>query len=106
MIYFISALILALLIFTLYIKYKTNMDKKEILMRVFLSVVVLFLTYISKAIFIYKPIFILHLALLILAWMYLFRYIVKDKLNIWIILSPALTTVLFFSIALFFKENA
>ncbi len=106
MIYFVLALIVAILIFSIYILYKKGIGKKELVMRIGLSIALIFFTYVSKTIFIHKPIFVLHLALLILSWIYLFKYIFKGELNIWMILSPAVTTALFFSVALFFRENA
>ena len=106
MIYLIIAFILLSITLSIYYSYKKSNDQKRVLMSITLVLSVLFFTYISKVIIIHKPIFVLHLALMIISWIGLFLYLVKNRLQLWMILAPAVSTSLFFAIALFFRENA
>ncbi len=106
MIYIILAVGLLVVMTLAYRSYQKNGDTTYLLKTISLIFAVLFFTYISKVIFIHKPIFILHLTLLFLSWGALFNFLIKGRLNLFMILSPALSTTLFFAIALFFRENA
>lgn len=105
MIYFTLAVLLLIVVALIYNSYKKSNNKEELFKSILYVLSVLFFTYITKAIIIHKPIFVLHLALVLLSWGGLFLYLVKDRLNIWMIFAPIVSTVLFFSIALFFREN-
>ena len=105
MIYFLLALLLLIVMGLLYRKYTQANNPKYLLKSIGLLLLVLFFTYISKVIIIHKPVFVLHLAFVMLSWIGLFFYLVKDKLNLWMILSPLASTLFFFAMALFFKEN-
>ena len=106
MIYFVLAILLLLVVVSIYFSYKKSRDKKQLLKSIGFVMAVLFFTYISKAIIVHKPIFVLHLALVMLSWSGLFLYLVKDRLRLWMILAPLVSTILFFAMALFFRENA
>ncbi len=103
--YFFMALILVAVSIIIYLKYQKTKDIKEIVRYFGVIAIVIFFTYVSKIIFVHKPIFIVHLAFVILSWIALFYYLFKQKLNLWFLLSPALTTILFVIIALFFREH-
>ncbi len=104
-IYFLSALIITVFLVIIYLKYQKTKDTKQILGYFAAAFAVIFFTYAGKVIFVHKPIFIFHLAFLILSWGALFYYVFKDKLNLLFLLSPAITTVSFIIIALFFSEH-
>ena len=106
MIYFTIAVLLLLVILLIYYKYKKSDNPKQLIQSVTFVGIVLFFTYISKVIIVHKPIFVLHLALVILSWIGLFLYLVKNRLQLWMILAPIVSTILFFAMALFFRENA
>lgn len=103
--YFFLALILVAVSIIIYVKYKKSEDTKELLHNLAAISLVIFFTYVSKVIFVHKPIFIVHLAFVILSWGSLFFYLVKRKLNLWFLLSPAVTTIIFVIMALFFREH-
>jgi hypothetical protein len=105
MVYFLLALLLLIVIGLIYRKFIKSDNPKYLLKSVILLFLVLFFTYISKVIIIHKPLFVLHLAFVMLSWIGLFFYLVKDKLNLWMILSPLASTLFFIAMALFFKEN-
>jgi hypothetical protein len=106
MIYFILAILLLLIIVSIYYRYQKDNNPKQLLKSIAYVLAVLFFTYISKVIIIHKPIFVLHLALVMLSWSGLFLYLIKDRLRLWMIFAPLSSTVLFFAMALFFRENA
>ena len=106
MIYLIIAFLLLIITLSIFYNYKKRNDKKRVLMSITLVLSVLFFTYISKVIIIHKPIFVLHLALMIISWTGLFLYLVKNRLQLMMILAPVVSTSLFFTIALFFRDNA
>jgi len=105
MIYFLLALLLLVVIGILYRKYTQLNDPKYLIKSIGLLFIVMFFTYISKVIIIHKPLFVLHLAFVMLSWIGLFYYLVKDRLNLWMLLSPLASTLFFIAMALFFKEN-
>jgi len=104
--YIFLSILLLVVIFLLYLSYKKSGDKSKLIKSLGFVAVVLFFTYVSKVIFVHKPLFIVHLALVMLSWFGLFVYLVKDKLQLWMILSPLFSTLFFFAMALFFKENS
>jgi len=106
MIYFVLAILLLLVVVSIYYSYQKSNDPKQLLKSIAFVVAVLFFTYISKVIIVHKPVFVLHLALVMLSWSGLFLYLVKDRLRLWMIFAPLASTVLFFAMALFFRENA
>ncbi len=105
MIYLIVAIALIIVVSTIVYSYKKEHDNKKMILSTFLLVSLLILTYASKILLIYKPIFVLHLALLIMGWRYYSRYLFQHKLNIYWTLSPIVSVVLFIAISLFFREN-
>jgi hypothetical protein len=106
MIYFTIAVLLLLVILLIYYRYKKSDNPKQLIQSIMFVGIVLFFTYISKVIIVHKPIFVLHLALVILSWIGLFLYLVKNRLQLWMVLAPLASTILFFAMALFFRENA
>ncbi len=106
MIYFILALLILIVIVSVYYNYKKRNDPKWLLKSITFVLATLFFTYISKAIIVHKPIFVLHLALVMLSWAGLFFYLLKNKLNLWMIFAPLFSTLLFFTMALLFREYA
>ncbi len=105
MIYLIVAIALIIVVSTIIYSYKKEHDKKRVALSTILLTILLICTYASKVLLIYKPIFVLHLALLITGWRYYSRYLFQHKLNIYWILSPTISIVLFIAISLFFREN-
>jgi hypothetical protein len=106
MIYTLLALFVVLLITIVYYKSDKFGDKYLLLKYTFVISIGIFFTYISKVLFIHKPIFIVHLALVFVSWYGIFNYIKKERFNYLQIFSPALTSLLFFILAIFFKEYA
>jgi len=103
--YIFMGVILALLILLIYIKFKKGEPLQKLWHYIAAICVAIFFTYISKTIFVHKPIFILHLALLVLSWGSVFYYIFKDRLILWFLLSPLASTLFFFVEAIFFREH-
>jgi hypothetical protein len=103
--YLFLSILLLVVIFLVYLSYKKSGNSSKLIRSVGFIAMVIFFTYISKVIFIHKPLFIIHLALVILSWGGLFFYLIKDRLYLWMILSPLFSTLFFFAMALFFKEN-
>lgn len=103
--YIFLALLLVIAILILYFRYQKEHDFKKLLSYGAALALVIFFTYFSKVILVHKPVFIVHLALLILSWIGLLLYIVKDRLIWWFILAPGATTLFFIIEALFFREH-
>ncbi len=103
--YIFLALILTVLLLILYIKFKKGEKGQNLLHFLSAIAVAMFFTYISKTIIVHKPIFIVHLALLLLSWGSVFYYVIKEKLILWFLLAPLATTLFFFIEALFFREH-
>jgi len=105
MVYFLSALALVLMITGIVLSYQKYHDKKTFFVNLALLLVLLIFTYATKILLVYKPLLILHIALLIMAWRGLYLRIFKAKFNPYWIFSPLLSVALFVVIALFFREN-
>ncbi len=105
MIYLIVAGALIIIVSTIVYGYKKNHDNKKMILSTVLLISLLIFTYASKILLIYKPMFVLHLALLIMGWRYYSRYLFQNILNIYWILAPLASIVLFIAISLFFREN-
>ncbi len=105
MLYLLIALLLLSIMIVLFRTYKRSHDRKKLFLSLALFSLLLLLSYTSKILFLYKPLFILHLALLLTAWWHYYRYIFKDTLIRYWIFSPLLSVALFILIALFFREN-
>jgi len=105
MIYFLSALALVIIVLTVYFSYQKSHDKTKLLRSMGLLILLLVLTYSTKILLVYKPLLLLHIALLIMAWWHYYRYIFKNILTLYWILSPLVSLGLFVIIALFFREN-
>ena len=103
--YIFMALVLLAVILLLYIKYRETGDSKLLLRYAGAVGIAVFFTYVSKVIFVHKPVFIVHLALLFLSWIGVFYYLFKDRLILWFLLSPLATTLFFVIEALFFREH-
>ena len=99
------ALILLAAILLLFMKYRKTGDPKILLRYAAAIGVAVFFTYISKMIIVHKPVFIVHLALLFLSWIGVFYYLFKERLILWFLLAPTVTTLFFIFEALFFREN-
>lgn len=105
MIYLIVAIALIVIVSTIVYSYKKEHNNKKVLLSTVLLVILLIFTYASKILLIYKPIFVLHLALLIMSWRNYSRYLFQNTLNLYWILVPLVSIVLFIAISLFFREN-
>ena len=103
--YLLLALLLLLIMIAIYRSYQNAHDAQKLFVRIALLITLMIFTYASKILLVYKPLLILHLALLMLAWWHYYRYIIKDILKLYWILSPLLSLTLFIIIALFFREN-
>jgi len=103
--YIIMALILALTVSLLYWRYRRNPDIGQLLRDTGIVAVAIFFTYIGKMILVHKPIFIVHLAFVMLSWFAVYLYLLKERLNLWFLLAPAATTLFFIIEALFFREH-
>ncbi len=103
--YFFMALILAFLLFYLYLRYQREKNLMQIGRYLAVIGIAVFFTYISKMVLAHKPVFVVHLALLILSWIGVFYYLFKDRLIWWFLLAPSVTTLFFIFEALFFREN-
>ena len=105
MIYFFLAVLLLITVALIYYKYQKSDDPKSLVKSIAIVGMTLFFTYISKVIFIHKPIFILHLALVLISWGGVYLYLIKNRLNLLMVLAPLASTLFFLAVALFFREN-
>jgi len=105
MIYFLSALVLVIIVSAVYLSYKKSHNQEKLLSSLGLLVLLLIFTYSTKILLVYKPLLVLHIALLIMAWWRYYRYIFKNILTLYWILSPLVSLLLFVVISLFFREN-
>ncbi|OQX74099.1 MAG: hypothetical protein B6D59_03455 [Campylobacteraceae bacterium 4484_4] len=103
--YLLFALLLVGLGAGLYFRYRDSYDLRYLATGAGWIILALFFTYATKILFVYKPILVLHLALLILSWTGVVKYITQKK-AIWpLLLAPSVSLILFVTIALFFREN-
>ncbi len=105
MIYLIVALALIIVVSTIVYSYKKEHDNQKMILSTVLLIALLIFTYASKILLIYVPIFVLHLALLIMGWRYYSRYLFQHRLNLYWVLSPMISIILFIAVSLFFREN-
>jgi hypothetical protein len=103
--YFLMALLLAFLLFYLYFRYRREKDLLQIGRYLAAIGIAVFFTYMSKMVLVHKPVFVVHLALLILSWIGVFFYLFRERLIWWLLLAPSVTTLFFIFEALFFREN-
>ncbi len=101
---FLSLLLVAAMVL-LYLKYRKEHNPRKLLISTAVLAAIIFFTYFSKVIFVHKPVFVVHFALLILSWIGLFLYLVRDRLLWWLIAAPGVTTLFFIVEALFFREH-
>ena len=103
--YILMALVLLIVLIVLYIKYQKTGDSKLLLQYAGVIGTAVFFTYASKVILVHKPLFVVHLALVLLSWIAVFLYLFKERLILWFLLSPLVTTLFFIIEALFFREH-
>ena len=103
--YLLLALLLLAVLAGIWLKYRKTHDTHQLLKYAAAIAAVLFFSYAGRYIFIHKPVFIVHLALLLLSWMGLFFYLFKDRLILWWLLAPLATTLFFIVEAIFFREH-
>ena len=102
--YFLLALLFVTVAIMLYLYYRKEQNKTQLMRYIGVTILVVFYTYMSKVLFIHKPLFVIHLALLLLSYSTLLNYLIRRKLNLWFLFSPAFTTLFFIIEALVFKE--
>jgi lysylphosphatidylglycerol synthetase-like protein (DUF2156 family) len=105
MIYLLLAALLLFITSTIYISYQKSTDTKKFILSLGILLLLIIFTYSSKVLLIYKPLLILHIALLIMAWRAYYFYLFKDKWQPYWIASPLISILIFVNIALFFREN-
>ncbi len=106
MIYLILSLALVAIFLLIYFKSDRFKDRNFLIKSILVISIAIFFTYISKVIFIHKPIFIVHLALVFISWHGALNFIRKNQFSYFLIFAPAVTTVLFFILAIFFRDHA
>ncbi len=88
----------------IYYRYTKEKDKKGALFSIFFLVFLIGVTLFGKYLLIYKPLFVLHMILLVFGWIELFRYVFTKRANFYLLFSPFGTIVLFFVIGLIFAD--
>jgi len=105
MIYIAIALIIILSVFSIVLSYQKYHDKRRFLLAIAFLILLLIVTYATKVVFVYKPLLVLHIALLMMAWRAFYLYLRKGKEYSYWIFSPLFSLALFILIALFFREH-
>ncbi len=103
-IYILAAIVLILYGFLIYQGYKRDHDLQRLAIGVGLVLMASFFTGFSRTMIVYKPIMIAHIALTLLCWYAVARYILLRIFNPWQLFSPLATIGLFFLVAWYFKE--
>ncbi len=103
--YLVVALVLLLVVVGIFKSYKHYHDRQKLFSSLALLVLLFVFVYSSKILIIYKPILILHLALLFWAFYHYIRYLKGSKLSLVSILSPLFSIALFILVSLYFREN-
>ena len=98
----LSALLLILLVSLIVMRYKKSHNLSTFLQSFALFAMLLLLTYALKVLMIYKPITILHVALLIMGWRSFYHFIsAQDKPRYWMFF-PWVTILAFVFVSLTF----
>ena len=88
----------------IYYQYRKDKDLKEAIFSFLLIAVVIGFSIFSRYTLVYKPLFVLHILLVLFSWIEVFRYIFTKKSNFWVIFSPLFSISLFFLIGYFFSK--
>ncbi len=105
MLLFVAALIIFFSVLgMIYYRYKKEKDVKAALLSVLFLVFLIGAALFGKYLLIYKPLFILHLIMLIFGWIEFFKYVFTKKTNFYLLFSPFYTIALFFVIGLIFAD--
>ncbi len=88
----------------IYYRYRKDGDLKEALFCVGLVVIAVSFSLFGRYLYIYKPLFIAHMILLLFSWVEVFRFIFFKKIRLWLVFSPLVTVALFFIIGYFFSK--
>lgn len=105
MIYLLLALGLIAIATLIYQVYQKDHNMQKLLISLSLLCLLLIFTYATKIMLVYKPLLILHIALVIMGWRGLIRFLIKGEKHFYWIFSPAVSLLLFVIISLFFREN-
>ncbi len=97
--YLLPALILILFVGLLYRAYATSKEPAVLLKGAGLIVLGLFFALFLCSMIVYVPLMILHLAATIVYWSGVALYLLKGRLNFWLLVPPAVTLLLFFGAA-------
>jgi hypothetical protein len=87
-----------------YYQYKKDKDIKEALLTLFFIAVVTGFSLFGRYTLVYKPLFVLHVLLVLFSWIEIFRSVFTKKRNLWIIFSPVFSVGLFFLIGYLFSK--
>lgn len=102
---FLLAILIISSIFLIYKAYKRDQDKILALKKSLLLAILVAATIFSKELLIYLPLFIFHLAALLVGWGVYFAYLLNRVKIIWPIFLPVVTIFLFFLSAIFFSKD-
>lgn len=105
MLYIVLALALILIVSTLILSYQKYHDKRRFVFSLLILVGLSILTYATKILLIYKPLLVVHIALLIIAWYRYYLSLKKRQAWSFWIFAPTLSVILFVLISLFVREN-
>ena len=105
MLYIALALALILIVSTLIFSYQKYHDKRRFVFSLLILVGLSILTYATKILLIYKPLLVVHIALLIMAWYHYYLSLKKRQAWSFWIFAPTLSLMLFVLISLFVREN-
>ncbi len=103
--YLLFAFTLVILGTLLYTRYSRSHDIRYLLYGFGWILIAVIFTYATKILFVYKPLLVLHLALLILCWRGVVVYITQKRVAWPLLLAPSISLIMFVAIALFFREN-
>jgi len=103
--YLLAALFLLALGTLLVRAYRADRSVSTLLTGVSLIGVAAFFTAFIRTMIVYKPLMVLHIALTLYCWYGVVLYLLKRRVEPYALLSPAVSILLFFFVAYYFKER-
>ncbi len=104
MVYLLAASILLAFGMMLYRAYAEERDMTTLLKGAVLIGIGIVFTAFSRSMIVYKPLMVLHIALTLLYWYGVVRYLVRREMNVPFLVAPLASIVLFFAVAWMFRE--
>ncbi|WP_457595193.1 hypothetical protein [Hydrogenimonas sp.] len=105
LLYLLAALFLLALGTLLVWAYRADRRAATLLTGAALIALGAFFTGFARTMIVYKPLMVLHIALTLYCWYAVILYLLRRKLELHALFSPAVSMLLFFLVAYYFKER-